>query len=153
MPDTSPNLHSNATATDPVLSNARRLLRAFAASSPHIEACAAISPDGLIIASVLSATVDEDRFGAMCASLLALSTRAAAEASRGELRQIILDGALGPMLLTRAGKLGVLAVATTPKAHLGKVMLDTRRTASDLSALASPSSAGTVSAPAPSASR
>ncbi|WP_226858521.1 roadblock/LC7 domain-containing protein [Diaphorobacter aerolatus] len=79
--------------------------------------------------------MDEDRFGAMCASLLALSARAASEAQRGDLRQIILDGTLGPMLLTRAGGLGALAVATSPQANLGKVMLDTRRTAHDLSQL------------------
>ena len=114
---------------------ARRLLRAFAASSPYIQACAAVSGDGFIIASVLSDEVDEDRFGAMCASLLALSTRAAAEIQRGELRQIILDGELGPMLLTRAGDLGVLAVATSPEANLGKVMLDTRNTARALAGL------------------
>ena len=114
---------------------ARRLLRSFAASSPSIQACAAVSGDGFIIASVLSDDVDEDRFGAMCASLLALSTRAAAEIQRGELRQIILDGELGPMLLTRAGDLGVLAVATSPEANLGKVMLDTRNTARALAAL------------------
>ena len=92
--------------------------------------------DGFILASVLADEVDEDRFGAMCASLLSLSSRAAAEIGRGELRQIILDGAYGPMLLTRAGSLGVLAVATSPEANLGKVMLDTRRTARELAALA-----------------
>ena len=79
----------------------RRLLRAFSVSSPHIEACAAVSGDGFILASVLADQVDGDRFGAMCASLLALSSRAAAEIGRGELRQIILDGTYGPMLLTR----------------------------------------------------
>ncbi len=122
-------------AADPVARGARRLLRAFAASSQHIEACAAISPDGFIIASVLTSEMDEDRFGAMCASLLALSARAAGEAQRGELRQIILDGTQGPMLLTRAGALGVLAVASNPQGNLGKVMLDTRRTAQELSNL------------------
>ena len=122
---------------DEVSRQARRLLRAFAASSPYIEACAAVSGDGFIIASVLADEVDEDRFGAMCASLIALSTRAAAEIQRGDLRQIILDGTLGPMLLTRAGELGALAVATSPQANLGKVMLDTRNTARALADLAS----------------
>ena len=114
----------------------RRILRAFAAASPHIEACAAVSGDGFILASVLADDVDEDRFGAMCASLIALSSRAASEVGRGDLRQIILDGTLGPMLLTRAGELGALAVATSPDANLGKVILDTRRTTRELAALA-----------------
>lgn len=135
MPREYSSYQNSGSDEDDIARHARRLLRAFAAGSQHVEACAAVSGDGFIIASVLSDEVDVDRFGAMCASLLALSSRAAAEIQRGELRQIILDGTLGPMLLTRAGELGVLAVATSPKANLGKVMLDTRNTARALAAL------------------
>jgi len=84
----------------------------------------------------MSQEVDADRFGAMCASLLALANRAAKEVSRGDLRQIILDGSLGPMLLTRAGDVGVLAVAASPAAKLGQLILETRNTARALSELA-----------------
>lgn len=114
---------------------ARSLLRSLQASSEHIQATAVVSNDGLIIASVLSESVDADRFGAMCASLLALATRAAREVDRGELRQVILDGKQGPMLLTRAGASGVLTVAASPAANLGKVILDTRATARSLAEL------------------
>jgi hypothetical protein len=133
------------TAEDEHVRKCRKLLRAFASSSPHIEGCALVSNDGFIIASVLNdSEVDEDRFGAMCASLLSLATRAASEIQRGDLRQIILDGSLGPMLLTRVnqsgqagqtGQMGVLAVATSPQANLGKVILDTRNAARALSEL------------------
>lgn len=121
--------------SDALLSKARGMLRALQATSDKIEASALVSHDGLMLASVLSSEVNADRFGAMCASLLALATRAASEVDRGDLRQIILDGAHGPMLLTRAGNTGVLAVAASPKANLGKVILDTRKTATDLAAL------------------
>lgn len=50
----------------------------------------------------------------MCASLLALADRAAREVDRGRLRQVILDGTGGPMLLTQAGDTAVLAVAAAP---------------------------------------
>ena len=115
--------------------SARSLLRSLQSSSETIQATALVSNDGLIVASVLSASVDADRFGAMCASLLSLATRAAKEVDRGALRQIILDGESGPMLLTRAGTIGVLAVAASPTANLGKVILDTRNTARSLSEL------------------
>ena len=72
-----------------IAKKARSLLRGLQASSEHVEAAALVSNDGLIIASVLSDSVDADRFGAMCASLLALASRAAREVERGELRQII----------------------------------------------------------------
>jgi predicted regulator of Ras-like GTPase activity (Roadblock/LC7/MglB family) len=121
--------------SEALMSKARSLLRGLQATSDKIEASALVSHDGLTLASVLSSDVDSDRFGAMCASLLALATRAASEVERGELRQIILDGEHGPMLLTRAGNTGVLAVAASPKSNLGKVILDTRKTAADLAAL------------------
>lgn len=125
----------SVTAQELHAKKARGLLRGLQASSDTIQASALVSNDGLIVASVLSETVDADRFGAMCASLLALAARAAKEVDRGELRQIILDGALGPMLLTRAGDSGVLAVAATPSVNLGKLMLDTRNTARSLAEL------------------
>ena len=117
------------------MSKARGLLRALQASSDQIQASALVTHDGLTLASVLSSEVNADRFGAMCASLLALASRAAGEVDRGELRQVILDGEYGPLLLTRAGTTGVLAVAASPKANLGKVILDTRKTAIDLANL------------------
>lgn len=122
-------------AKELIAKKARSLLRGLQASSEHIQAAALVSNDGLIIASVLSDSVDADRFGAMCASLLALASRAAREVERGELRQIILDGVLGPMLLSRAGNCGVLAVAASPAANLGKVILDTRNAARSLAEL------------------
>ncbi|MFZ3139957.1 roadblock/LC7 domain-containing protein [Polaromonas sp.] len=119
-------------------SKIRAALRSLCASSDTVEAAAVVSHDGLIIASVMSREVDVDRFGAMCASLLALANRAAKEIHRGDLRQIILDGSLGPMLLTRAGETGVLAVAATPSAKLGQLILDTRTTARAVSELTEP---------------
>jgi len=124
-----------------LLSKARGMLRALQATSEKIQASALVSHDGLTLASVLGDGVNADRFGAMCASLLALATRAASEVERGELRQIILDGTSGPLLLTRAGATGVLAVAAAPDANLGKVILDTRKTASQLAALSTASGA------------
>jgi hypothetical protein len=126
---------SKDAANEAYARSARNILRALQTSSETIQATALVSNDGLIVASVLAPTVDADRFGAMCASLLALATRAAKEVDRGTLRQIILDGELGPMLLTRAGASGVLAVAASPTANLGKVILDTRNTARSLAEL------------------
>jgi predicted regulator of Ras-like GTPase activity (Roadblock/LC7/MglB family) len=114
---------------------ARGLLRSLQSESDSVKSCALVSFDGLMLAAVLADGVDADRFGAMCASLLALSSRAAKEVERGVLRQVILDGEQGPMLLTRAGTLGVLAVAADPTKNLGKLILDTQTTAKALAAI------------------
>lgn len=122
-------------ADDPWASRARGLLRQLQAASDCVRSCAVVSYDGILRAAVLAPAVDPDRFGAMCASLLALSMRASKEVERGPLRQIILDGEQGPMLLTRAGDAGLLAVAADPTGKLGKLILDTRATAASLAAL------------------
>lgn len=101
----------------------------------RIEACALVTADGLLIASVLTSAVDSDRFGAMCASLLALASRTAQEIQRGALRQIILEGESGPVLLMRVGSNKLLAVAAAAGANLGLVIHGARRTASALAVL------------------
>lgn len=115
--------------------HARSSLRTLQSEVDHIEASAVVSRDGLIIASLLSSGVDEDRFGAMCASLLALAAKAASEVERGQLRQVILDGAKGPMLLTHCGSTAVLAVAARSAANLGRLIVETRKTAFKLGEL------------------
>lgn len=108
----------------------RPILRELNASSGDIEASAVITGDGLALAWVLDESVDKDRFGAMCASLLALADRAAQEISRGVLRQVLVEGSKGSMLLVYAGKDAVLAVATKPTVNLGMVFLEAKKVAS-----------------------
>lgn len=108
------------------------ILRAFNSASGDIEASAIISTDGLTMAAVLADEVDHDRFGAMCASLLALANRAAQEISRGKLKQVLIEGDKGIMLLVYAGHSAVLAVAAKPTVNLGKVFIDARKTAANI---------------------
>jgi predicted regulator of Ras-like GTPase activity (Roadblock/LC7/MglB family) len=110
----------------------RSVLRELNASSTDIEASACISSDGYTIASVLKEGTDADRFGAMCASLLALANRAASEIQRGELKLVLIEGRLGVMLLVHAGPDYILAVAAKPSKNLGMIFLDSRKVAQKL---------------------
>ena len=112
----------------------RPILRAFNGSLKDIEASAVISGDGFSLAWVLDENVDPDRFGAMCASLLALADRAAQEISRGELKQVLIEGSKGSMLLVYAGEDTVLAVASRPTVNLGMVFIEARKTAMNIKA-------------------
>lgn len=119
----------------PKASATRSILRELNTSSGDIEASAAITGDGFIIGAVLGDGVDEDRFAAMCASLLALAERAAEEISRGDLKQVMIEGTTGVMLLVHAGKEAVLAVAAKPTINLGMVFLEARKSATKLEKL------------------
>lgn len=110
----------------------RSVLRELNSSSSDIEASACISSDGYSMASVLGQGVDADRFGAMCASLLALAHRAAQEIQRGNLKLVLVEGEQGVMLLVQAGPDAILAVAAKPSKNLGMIFLDSKKVAQKL---------------------
>jgi len=110
----------------------RSVLRELNASSTDIEASACISSDGYTMAAVLGDGVDPDRFGAMCASLLALAHRAAQEIQRGTLKLVLVEGEQGVMLLVQAGADAILAVAAKPSKNLGMIFLDSKKVAQKL---------------------
>jgi predicted regulator of Ras-like GTPase activity (Roadblock/LC7/MglB family) len=110
----------------------RSVLRELNSSSADIEASACISSDGYSMASVLGQGVDADRFGAMCASLLALAHRAAQEIQRGTLKLVLVEGEQGVMLLVQAGPDAILAVAAKPSKNLGMIFLDSKKVAQKL---------------------
>ncbi len=104
-------------------------------TSADIEASGIISTDGLMMASVLPAGMDEDRVGAMSAAMLSLGDRTAQELSRGSLEQVLIKGQRGYVLMTYAGQEAVLTVLAKPNAKLGLIFLDVKRAAESISEL------------------
>jgi uncharacterized protein len=104
-------------------------------TSADIEASGIISTDGLMMASVLPAGLDEDRVGAMSAAMLFLGDRTAQELARGELEQVLIKGNNGYVLMTYAGEEAVLTVMAKPNAKLGLIFLDVKRAAESVADL------------------
>lgn len=102
-------------------------------SSADIEASAVVSTDGLMMAALLPAGMDEDRVGAMSAALLSLGDRTARELARGTLEQVLIKGDNGYILMTYAGTDAVLTVMAKSQAKLGLIFLDVKRAAEGLS--------------------
>jgi len=109
-------------------------LRDLQASTPDIEASAIVSVDGLIMASALPVSVEEDRVSAMSAAMLSLGERIASELGRGVLNQVYIKGSDGYVILMSVGEEAVLTVLARKEAKLGLIFLDMRRTAEDLAA-------------------
>lgn len=110
-------------------------LKKLQISSPDIQASALVSVDGLIIASALPASIEEDRVSAMSAAMLSLGERISLELRRGELDQVYIRGDKGYVLLTSVGKEAVLTVMANSEAKLGLIFLDIKRAAETLSGL------------------
>lgn len=102
-------------------------------STADIEASAVLSTDGLMMASMLPAGMDEDRVGAMSAAILSLGDRTAKELARGELEQVLVKGSKGYVLMTHAGSEAVLTALCKPNARLGLIFLDVKRAAESIS--------------------
>jgi uncharacterized protein len=101
-------------------------------TSADIEASGIISTDGLMMASVLPAGMDEDRVGAMSAAMLSLGDRIAQELARGVLEQVLIKGSKGYILMTYGGPDAVLTVLAKPNAKLGLIFLDVKRAAESI---------------------
>lgn len=102
-------------------------------STADIEASAVLSTDGLIMASLLPAGMDEDRVGAMSAAMLSLGDRTSNELARGDLEQVLVKGARGYVLMAHAGTEAVLTVLCKANARLGLIFLDVKRAAESIS--------------------
>ena len=110
-------------------------LRDLRSLSSDVEASAVVSTDGLIIASDLPASSEEDRVSAMSAAMLSLGERISTELGRGQLDQVYIRGAEGYVLLMPAGEEAVLTILAKREAKLGLVMLDSRRAAGEIAKL------------------
>jgi predicted regulator of Ras-like GTPase activity (Roadblock/LC7/MglB family) len=110
-------------------------LRALQTSTTDIEASAIVSVDGLIIASALPESAEEDRVSAMSAAMLSLGERIASELGRRTLEQVYVKGNRGYVLLAAIGTEAVLTVLARPGAKLGLVFLEMNRATDDLSKL------------------
>lgn len=104
-------------------------------TSGDIEASGVVSSDGLMMASVLPSSLDEDRVGAMSAAMLSLGDRTAQELNRGGLEQVLIKGDQGYVLMTYAGEEAVLTVVAKPDARLGLIFLDVKRAAESIAEL------------------
>ncbi len=104
-------------------------------TSADIEASAVISTDGLMMAALLPASMDEDRVGAMSAAMLSLGNRTAEELGRGTLEQVLVKGAKGYVIMTHAGEDAVVSVLAKPNARLGLIFLDVKRAAESIKKL------------------
>ncbi|MDD3650849.1 roadblock/LC7 domain-containing protein [Immundisolibacter sp.] len=111
------------------------ILKELNGTSADIEASAVISTDGLTMATLLPADMDQDRVGAMSAAMLSLGDRTSKELARGTLEQVLVKGDSGYVLMTYAGKEAVLTIIAKPNAKLGLIFLDVKRAAESIAKL------------------
>jgi predicted regulator of Ras-like GTPase activity (Roadblock/LC7/MglB family) len=118
------NEKSKKTRSGSRLDEINRILQKLQNESAGVEASALISEDGLIIASFLTADMDETRVAGMAATLQNLGARAATELTRGNVREIVVRGEIGYAIMINAGRGALLLALSDESGKLGLIFFD-----------------------------
>lgn len=107
------------------------ILENLRASSSDVEACAIVSEDGLMIASLLPTGHEEGPIAAMSAAMMSIGTRTTRELKRGNLQQVFVKGDNGYVVIMHAGPHAVMLALARKEAKLGLIFLDLSRAAEE----------------------
>jgi predicted regulator of Ras-like GTPase activity (Roadblock/LC7/MglB family) len=119
-PRTAHTMEKSMSRTDEL----NRALRKFQEDSPGVEACALVSDDGLTIASILPVGMEETRVGGMGATLLSLATRASVQLNRGVVREVVVRGEGGYVVMIGTRRNALLMAVTNEASKLGMIFFD-----------------------------
>jgi predicted regulator of Ras-like GTPase activity (Roadblock/LC7/MglB family) len=109
-----------------------QILEKLQKNSRDIEACAVVSEDGLMIASLLPEGFEEAQVAAMSAAMMSTGIRATQELDRGTLQQLFVKGENGYVIGMYAGPKAVLVLLARKEAKLGLIFLDLSRAAEEI---------------------
>ena len=100
-----------------------------------VEACAAVSRDGLLIRSSMQKEQFAESFAAMSATMLGAAETASTELGKGVPNRVIVESTQGRLIAVGAGPKALLVVIVNPDAGLGLILLDLDKTAKKLKEL------------------
>jgi len=105
------------------------LERLLANTGSDVTGVAAVSMDGIVLVSRLSADVNEDRLGAVAATMMGVTRRVSGELRIGAAEEIIMKAREGLFMVFPIGEQNLLAVHMRQGANLGLVRLEAREAA------------------------
>ena len=100
-----------------------------------VEACAAVSRDGLLIRSSMQKEQFAESFAAMSATMLGAAETASTELGKGVPNRVIVESTQGRLIAVGAGPKALLVVIVNPDAGLGLILLELDKSAKKLKEL------------------
>jgi len=91
--------------------------------------CAFARTDGLMVASILPAGVDERRIAALGATIAGIADKLCKDLNRGEPTRTMIEGSKGNLIATPVGENILLIALTSESPNLGLIFLETERAA------------------------
>jgi uncharacterized protein len=89
-----------------------------------VEACAAVSRDGLLIRSSLQREQFAESFAAMSATMLGAAETASIELGKGLPNRVIVESSVGRLIAVGAGPKALLVLIASQDAGLGLMLLE-----------------------------
>lgn len=111
------------------------VLQNFVTATSDVQGAALVTPDGLPLAASLPGNMDDERVSAMSAAMLSLGERIGMELARGSIDRIYVEGNQGYGILTSCGEDAVFLVLANATAKQGVLMLEIKRSISELKLL------------------
>ena len=111
------------------------ILQNFVTGTPDVQGAALVSPDGLPLASVLPAGMDEERTSAMSAAMLSLGERIGRELVRGSIERLFVEGDKGFAVLVSCGADAVFLALASSSAKQGLLFLEIKRAVGEMTPL------------------
>lgn len=122
-------------AANPKSARFSAILAQLCESSGDFSGACVISRDGLVVASQLPDTLDEDLTGALAATVLEAGQRMANELHQGRVEGLWMHTAAGQMLVESLGSEAVLVLLASKDANLGLALLAVQQAKDDLAKL------------------
>ena len=97
-----------------------------------VEACAAISRDGLLISAIIQKEQFADSLAAMSATILGAAETATTQLEKGVPNRVIVETDHGILIVVGAGPKALLILQAGPKAGLGLILLELEKAARKL---------------------
>lgn len=104
------------------------VLRKLKDKDPDIEGLIVAKNDGLVIASILPVKDDPLLISALTASLYSMSIQAITKLQRGNLKQLLITGTEGMVLVKEINDQASICAILTSKANIGLAMIELDRT-------------------------
>jgi uncharacterized protein len=105
------------------------LERLASSTGTDLVGAAAVSMDGIVLVSRMSAEVNPDRLGAVAATMMGVTRRVSGELKIGMTEETIIKSDNGMFMVLPAGDQSLLAVNLRQGANLGLVRLEAREAA------------------------
>ena len=99
---------------------------------PDIEGTAVTTNEGLVIASSLTGTLDEDKLSAVCAAVNTAIVRTATELEKGRPSEVFIKAPSGYIFILQAGVTSLLVAITRQTTNVGLLLLDMRKVSREI---------------------